>query len=336
MTAATSFLSSPAIASATSSSSGASRPSRLSRSCRPASASFTRSILSTSQRAFSLPGSATKLFTYPDTLVGTDSHTTMINGLGIVGWGVGGIEAEAGMLGQPVYASSRPKSSASTCSARCGKASPPPISRSTSPRCSARQKVVGKFVEFYGPGATSLSRARSRHHRQHGPRIWRHHGLLSRRCGIGQLPPFHGVAPPSRIELVRSLFSRPRNCSASRPRKTASLYSSDLELDLGDVVSPAWPARNARRTASRLPDLKEKVPRGTRKPVAENGFGKKDARDRTMVELTVNGNVPRPTSMQLKHGSVLIAAITSCTNTSNPSRHDRRWISWPKRRWKRG
>ncbi len=116
---------------------------------------------------------------YPDTLVGTDSHTTMINGLGIVGWGVGGIEAEAGMLGQPVYFLTPEVVGVHMTGALKEGVTATDLALHVTEML-RKQKVVGKFVEFYGPGAASLSLPRPRHHCQHGARVWRDHGLLPR------------------------------------------------------------------------------------------------------------------------------------------------------------
>jgi aconitate hydratase len=183
---------------------------------------------------------------YPDTLVGTDSHTTMINGIGVVGWGVGGIEAEAGMLGQPVYFLTPDVVGVELTGKRCAKASPPPTSCSPSPRCCASAKVVGKFVEFFGEGrAAALSRPR--HHRQHGARVRRHHGLLPGRretsstsCGTGRTK--------AEIDAFEAYF--PAQGLFGMPKAGEIDYSQVVELDLAQVA-PSWPARSARRTASR-------------------------------------------------------------------------------------
>ena len=114
----------------------------------------------------------------PDTLVGTDSHTTMINGLGVVGWGVGGIEAEAVMLGQPIYML-MPEVigiEAHRRAARRRDRHRPGADRHRN--CSASQGVVGKFVEFFGPGLSKHETGRPGDHRQHGAGVRRHDGLL--------------------------------------------------------------------------------------------------------------------------------------------------------------
>ncbi len=123
---------------------------------------------------------------YPDTLVGTDSHTTMINGLGVVGWGVGGIEAEAGMLGQPVYfLTPEVVGVHMTGSLREGVTATDLALHIT--QMLRAQKVVGKFVEFYGAGAASLAAAGSRHDWQHVARVRCDDGLFSSRCRVGEL-----------------------------------------------------------------------------------------------------------------------------------------------------
>ena len=250
---------------------------------------------------------------YPDTLVGTDSHTTMINGLGIVGWGVGGIEAEAGMLGQPVYFLTPEVVGVHMTGALKEGVTATDLALHVTEML-RKQKVVGKFVEFYGPGAISLS--------------------LPDRATIANMAPEYGATMgyfPVDAESVNYLRATGRTTEQLEAFETyfkaqklfgiptkedGIIYSTDLELDLGDVSpSVAGPKRPQDRI--RLPDLKSKFLGALDKPVKENGFDKKDKRDAHVV-VSVNGNKPA-TDVDLKHGSVLIAAITSCTNTSNPS-----------------
>jgi len=250
---------------------------------------------------------------YPDTLVGTDSHTTMINGLGIVGWGVGGIEAEAGMLGQPVYFLTPEVVGVHMTGALKEGVTATDLALHVTEML-RKQKVVGKFVEFYGPGAASLS--------------------LPDRATIANMAPEYGATMgyfPVDAESVNYLKSTGRTQEQLEAFETyfkaqklfgiptkedGIVYSTDLELNLGDVSpSVAGPKRPQDRI--RLPDLKEKFLTALDKPVKENGFDKKDARNAHAV-VTLNGKTPK-TDVDLKHGSVLIAAITSCTNTSNPS-----------------
>ncbi len=117
---------------------------------------------------------------YPDTLVGTDSHTTMINGIGVVGWGVGGIEAEAGMLGQPVYFLT-PDVVGVELKGKIREGVTATDLVLTVTEMLRKEKVVGKFVEFFGEGTASAVAAGPRDHRQHGPGIRRDHGLFPRR-----------------------------------------------------------------------------------------------------------------------------------------------------------
>jgi aconitate hydratase len=250
---------------------------------------------------------------YPDTLVGTDSHTTMINGLGIVGWGVGGIEAEAGMLGQPVYfLTPEVVGVHMTGGLREGVTATDLALHVT--EMLRKQKVVGKFVEFYGPGAASLP--------------------LPDRATIANMAPEYGATmgyfpvdaesvnylkatgrTKEQVEAFESYF-KAQKLFGIPTKADGIIYSSDLELNLADVSpSVAGPKRPQDRIA--LPDLKAKFLAALDKAVTENGFGKKGAEGaHAMVKL--NGIRPAA-DVDIKHGSVLIAAITSCTNTSNPS-----------------
>ena len=172
---------------------------------------------------------------YPDTLVGTDSHTTMINGIGVVGWGVGGIEAEAGMLGQPVYFLTPDVVGVNLTGAlREGVTATDLVLTVT--EMLRKAKVVGKFVEFFGEGTRVARRARPRHHRQHGARVRRDHGLLPGRREDHRLLPRH--RPHRRGGARRSRpTSRRRACSASRRRATSTTPRC-IELDL-DTVTPS-------------------------------------------------------------------------------------------------
>jgi aconitate hydratase len=244
---------------------------------------------------------------YPDTLVGTDSHTTMINGLGIVGWGVGGIEAEAGMLGQPVYFLT-PDVVGVHMSGKLkeGVTATDLVLHVT--EMLRRAKVVGKFVEFHGEGAASLS--------------------LTDRATIANMAPEYGATmgyfpvdeetckyllatgrSKGLVDVFRSYFQAQEMFGI--PKKGQCDYSSVLELNLGDVQpGVAGPKRPQDRI--NLQDLKSKFRELLQKPVAENGYNKQGVAETHSVPL--NGK-----SAAVQHGSVLIAAITSCTNTSNPS-----------------
>lgn len=292
---------------------------------------------------------------YPDTLVGTDSHTTMINGLGVVGWGVGGIEAEAGMLGQPVYFLTPDVVGVHlTGSLREGVTATDLALTIT--QMLRKAKVVGKFVEFFGPGASALP--------------------VVDRATIANMAPEYGATIgffPIDGECVNYLRATGRSDEHCRvyenyyraqglfgaPAKGQIDYSSLLELDLGSVVpSVAGPKRPQDRIE--LPRLKDEFLGALGRPVTENGFGKPaDAIDKTFLigsagpqtpgggsqepvsriqsalqntnpatELEMANNRPTPDPVQpeglqgvsrIGHGTVLIAAITSCTNTSNPS-----------------
>lgn len=250
---------------------------------------------------------------YPDTLVGTDSHTTMINGLGIVGWGVGGIEAEAGMLGQPVYfLTPEVVGVHMTGTLREGVTATDLALHVT--EMLRKQKVVGKFVEFYGPGAATLP--------------------LPDRATIANMAPEYGATmgyfpidaesvnylkatgrTTAQVEAFESYF-KAQNLFGIPTKADGIIYSTDLELNLADVQpGVAGPKRPQDRI--NLPELKAKFLGALDKPVNENGFGKKGA-EGAHATVTLNGLHPK-TEVQINHGSVLIAAITSCTNTSNPS-----------------
>ncbi|MCE0523348.1 MAG: aconitate hydratase AcnA [Methylacidiphilales bacterium] len=250
---------------------------------------------------------------YPDTLVGTDSHTTMINGLGIVGWGVGGIEAEAGMLGQPVYFLTPEVVGVHMTGALREGVTATDLALHVTEML-RKQKVVGKFVEFYGPGAASLP--------------------LPDRATIANMAPEYGATmgyfpvdaesvnylkatgrTREQVEVFESYF-KAQKLFGIPTKADGIIYSSDLELNLADVQpSVAGPKRPQDRIA--LPDLKSKFLAALDKAVTENGFGKKGA-EAAHAKVTLNGTHPKA-DVDIKHGSVLIAAITSCTNTSNPS-----------------
>ncbi len=294
---------------------------------------------------------------YPDTLVGTDSHTTMINGLGIVGWGVGGIEAEAGMLGQPVYFLTPDVVGVHlTGAVREGVTATDVVLTLT--QLLRQAKVVGKFVEFFGAGAASLP--------------------VVDRATIGNMAPEYGATMgffPVDAECAAYLRATGRTEEHIRrytdyyqaqelwgiPQPGEIDYTQVLTLDLGTVVpSVAGPKRPQDRIE--LPRLKEEFVRAFSRPVTENGFGKPAAELARVIPVAANGggsyhpgggsqepgspaaaaarainpateremanNRPTPDVVpaaaprvagELRHGSVLIAAITSCTNTSNPS-----------------
>ena len=190
---------------------------------------------------------------YPDSLVGTDSHTTMINGLGVLGWGVGGIEAEACMLGQPISMLLPP-----VVGFKLHGKLPEGCTATdlvlTVTQMLRKKGVVGKFVEFYGTGLERAQPGRPRHRRQHGARIRRHHGLLpggsTRRWHICDSP----TAPPDLVALVEAYTKEQglfRTDATPDP-----VYADTLELDLAAVTpSMAGPKRPQDRVE--LPDVKK-------------------------------------------------------------------------------
>ncbi|HYE16130.1 MAG TPA: aconitate hydratase, partial [Pyrinomonadaceae bacterium] len=314
---------------------------------------------------------------YPDTLVGTDSHTTMINGLGIVGWGVGGIEAEAGMLGQPVYFLTPDVIGVNLKgSLREGVTATDLVLRVT--EMLRKAKVVGKFVEFHGEGAASLH--------------------VTDRATIANMAPEYGATmgffpvdektceymlstgrTEEQVTTLRNYY-RAQNLFGV-PRGGECDYSTVLELDLAEIVpSVAGPKRPQDRIE--LPELKDKFLDLLSKPAGENGYNKSadeiarrfhsrigisgteaphtlmggggqdtettpqvvttesasglgsqsEKNTSALTEIEMMNNRPTPdrvveipaeefpeARVDLGHGDVLIAAITSCTNTSNPS-----------------
>ena len=250
-----------------------------------------------------------QLMAFPDTLVGTDSHTTMINGLGVVGWGVGGIEAEAALLGQPIYmlipevigvklTGELPEGATATDLVLAIVA------------MLRKYGVVGKFVEYFGPGVKNLS--------------------LADRATIANMSPEYGATMgffPVDDETLAFLRFTGRSEEqvklVERYTKEQGLFRFDdapdpeytdvLELDMSTVVpSLAGP----KRPQDKIPmsEMKKSFFASLKAPVTERGFGLKDEDLDKAVPVEIDGE-----TYELKHGSVVIAAITSCTNTSNPS-----------------
>lgn len=248
---------------------------------------------------------------YPDTLVGTDSHTTMINGLGIVGWGVGGIEAEAGMLGQPVYFLTPDVVGVRLDGALSEGVTATDLALTVTEML-REAKVVGKFVEFYGDGAKQLP--------------------LTDRATIANMAPEYGATMgffPIDEETVNYLRATGRDgehCATYEnyykaqglfgiPVEGEIDYSVNLALDLGAIKpSVAGPKRPQDRIE--VPNLGRKFEELFSKPVVDGGFGR-DAAD--LAGVTAAVRVQGNGTAALGHGDVVIAAITSCTNTSNPS-----------------
>src|SRR5262245_13001039 len=299
---------------------------------------------------------------FPDPLVGIDSHTPMINGVGVVGWGVCGIEAEAGMLGQPVYFLT-PEVVGVHMSGQLAEGVTATDLVLHITQLLRAQKVVGKFVEFYGEGTASLP--------------------VPDRATIGNMSPEYGATmgffpiDQESIDYMRATGRSEEQCLAfenyfqaqkmfGTPLRGEIDYSVDIDLNLAEVQpSVAGPKRPQDRI--NLPDLEKTFRQLLEKPVRDGGYGKPsvDLREKHMVEL--NGSSPRNGEMfstdkkedqginagdklnkiemisnrptpdpgkeieaesadvflrgraHIGHGSVLIAAITSCTNTSNPS-----------------
>ncbi len=304
---------------------------------------------------------------FPDTLVGTDSHTTMINGLGIVGWGVGGIEAEAAMLGQPVYFLTPDVVGVHLSGTlRDGVTATDLVLRVT--EMLRRAKVVGKFVEFHGDGASSLS--------------------VTDRATIANMAPEYGATmgffpvdeetctylkatgrADDHVDLVRRYYQAQGMFGI--PKQGQCDYTTVLDLEL-DSIRPSVAGPKRPQDRIELGDLKEQFAHLMRKPVTEGGYGKSEEevwtryhvkigadRQRSIAgggeqrpetipipaedtvskqgtsvwtETEMVNNRPTPDLVAeipddefptgdelLGHGDVLIAAITSCTNTSNPS-----------------
>ncbi|WP_175729434.1 aconitate hydratase AcnA [Burkholderia ambifaria] len=243
---------------------------------------------------------------YPDTLVGTDSHTTMINGIGVVGWGVGGIEAEAGMLGQPVYFLT-PDVVGVELKGKLREGVTATDLVLTITEMLRKEKVVGKFVEFFGEGTKSLS--------------------LPDRATIGNMAPEYGATmgffpvDEKTIDYFEGTGRTKAEIAAFEnyfkaqnlfgiPQAGDIDYTKTVTLDLATVApSLAGPKRPQDRIE--IGNVKSTFTDLFSKPVAENGFAKK-AEELNTQYTTTNG-------VDVKNGDVLIAAITSCTNTSNPS-----------------
>jgi aconitate hydratase len=246
---------------------------------------------------------------FPDSLVGTDSHTTMINGLGVLGWGVGGIEAEAVMLGQPIYMLTPAVVGFRLSGALPEGATATDLVLQVTEQLRSHG-VVGKFVEFHGPGLSSLS--------------------LPDRATLANMGPEYGATMgffPFDAQTLRYLeqSGRPKDVldRAERYTKAQGLfredgapepaYSAVLELDMGTVEpSLAGPKRPQDRVTMRA--MKANFEADLRKPTAERGFELAEADLKSSASAAFDEGAE-----QLTHGSVVIAAITSCTNTSNPA-----------------
>ena len=243
---------------------------------------------------------------YPDTLVGTDSHTTMINGIGVVGWGVGGIEAEAGMLGQPVYFLTPDVVGVNlTGVLREGVTATDLVLTIT--EMLRKEKVVGKFVEFFGEGTQSLSLTDRATIANMAPEYGATMGFFP--VDEATIDYFHGTGrTKAEIDAFESYFKAQGLFGI--PKLGEIDYSKTVALDLTKVApSLAGPKRPQDRIE--IGHVKDTFKDLFAKPIAENGFNKKA--DDLDAEYTNSDGV------KLHNGDVLIAAITSCTNTSNPS-----------------
>jgi aconitate hydratase len=244
---------------------------------------------------------------YPDTLVGTDSHTTMVNGIGVVGWGVGGIEAEAGMLGQPIYFLT-PDVVGVHMSGKLNAGVTATDLVLTVTELLRKNKVVGQFVEYFGEGASSLT--------------------ATDRAVVANMSPDYGATigffgidektiqylrttgrPPELVEAVEAYF-RAQGLFGI-PRKGEIDYSRVIELDLSKVV-PSVSGPKFPQDRIDLPKIRSQFEALFSKAPAERGYGKSAA------DLDKRFGTQRA-GVDVGHGDVLIAAITSCTNTSNPN-----------------
>ncbi|HRO61856.1 MAG TPA: aconitate hydratase AcnA, partial [Burkholderiaceae bacterium] len=242
---------------------------------------------------------------YPDTLVGTDSHTTMINGIGVVGWGVGGIEAEAGMLGQPVYFLT-PDVVGVHLRGKLREGCTATDLVLTITEMLRREKVVGKFVEFFGEGTRSLAVPDRATIANMAPEYGATMGFFP--VDEKTIDYFEGTGRTAEeIDAFESYFRAQGLFGV--PKAGQLDYSTVLELDLASVTpSLAGPKRPQDRIE--IGKVKSTFADLFSKPVAENGFNK-NPDDLERAYTAGDG-------LELKNGDVLIAAITSCTNTSNP------------------
>ena len=246
---------------------------------------------------------------YPDTLVGTDSHTTMINGLSVLGWGVGGIEAEAVMLGQPYYMLIPEVIGVKLYGELQDGATATDLVLTVTEMLRKRG-VVGKFVEYFGPGLQKLSLADRATLSNMAPEYGATMGFFAVDEATLQYLRLTGRSE-EQVKLVEAYTKEQglfRGADAPVP-----IYTDVLELDMGTVVpSVAGPKRPQDRIPLR--QIKPKFHETLSAPVNARGFELNEEEKKKAVPVTMNGE-----SFELKHGSVVIAAITSCTNTSNPS-----------------
>ena len=293
-------------------------------------------------------------FIFPDSLVGTDSHTTMINGLGVLGWGVGGIEAESAMLGLPTYLQI-PEVIGVHFSGRLQEGVTATDLTLKVTQMLRKEKVVGKFVEFFGEGAAHLT--------------------VEARSTISNMAPEYGAtvgffsADEKTLDYLRMTGRKEKEIALVKdylvaqklfgiPRKGEIDYTKTLELNLSEIV-PCVSGPKRPQDHIELPALKEKFQKILKDPIAGDGYGKtefpsifvhaggsfalnmphdsggksrldEEGDSWSEVEMVTNRPITEPVinpgylekispDIILKHGSIVIAAITSCTNTSNPS-----------------
>ena len=243
---------------------------------------------------------------YPDSLVGTDSHTTMVNGLGVLGWGVGGIEAEAAMLGQP-QSMLLPEVIGFKFTGKLKEGVTATDLVLLVTQMLRKKGVVGKFVEFFGPGLPALT--------------------LADRATIANMAPEYGATcgffPVDSVTLSYLKFSGRKNDRIALVEKYAKaqgmfldaksadpVFTDTVELDLASVV-PAMAGPNRPEKFVPLQDIKAGFRSALDAPKDKAGFAKTGEQDK---RVKVEGK-----NFEISHGDVVIAAITSCTNTSNPS-----------------
>jgi len=247
---------------------------------------------------------------FPDSLVGTDSHTTMINGLGVLGWGVGGIEAEACMLGQPLYFVI-PEVIGFKLTGKLAEGATATDLALTITQMLRKKGVVGKFVEFFGAGLSNIS--------------------LADRATVANMAPEYGATmgffpvdqetlnylrltgrDEKQIALVEAYYKA--NGMFRTDDTPDPVFTDVIELDLSTVVpSLAGPKRPQDRVE--LTKMKESFNEVIRTPIEKGGYGLSEEK----IAQTVEVKHPDGTTSKLGTGAVVIAAITSCTNTSNPS-----------------
>ncbi len=245
----------------------------------------------------------------PDTLVGTDSHTTMINGLGVLGWGVGGIEAEAAMLGQPIYML-LPEVVGFELVGRLATGATATDLVLTVTEILRREGVVGKFVEFFGEGIANMS--------------------LADRATIANMAPEYGATmgffpidaetlnylrrtgrTPAEVDLVERYTKE--QMLFRNPGDTPPVFTKTLKLDM-DTVEPSLAGPKRPQDRVPLSKMKESFRQSLIAPISERGFALTQEQLAQTASVKNNGHVS-----MIGHGAVVIAAITSCTNTSNPS-----------------